>query len=73
MTYGKPFTSIRVLSSGRFNARYRPRQGTHQTRTFDFQEDAENWLDSLEIGAVDSGDVSRITGVRTYQRGKHEK
>lgn len=72
MTYGRPFTSIRVLSSGRFNARYRPRQGTHQARTFDSQEDAENWLDSIETDAVDSGDVSRITGVRTYRRGKYE-
>ena len=68
MTYGKPFTSIRALSPGRFNTRYRPRQGTHQARTFDSQEDAENWLDSLETDAIDSGDVSRITGVWTYQR-----
>lgn len=61
-----PFNSVRYLPSGRVNARYRPRNAEHRTKTFDTLQEAEEWLESLESSAVDGGDVSRVTKRREY-------
>lgn len=43
------FGNVRELPSGRFQARYRPRNGPHITapHTFDTREEAEEWLQAL--------------------------
>ena len=49
MSKAKSFTSVRELESGRFQARYRPRNGQHAVRTFDTEEQARAWLAALSI------------------------
>lgn len=46
----KRFGNVRLLDSGRFQARYRPRNGAHVNapETFDTQAEAEAWLDTLK-------------------------
>lgn len=46
----KRFGNVRLLDSGRFQARYRPRNGAHVNapETFDTQAEAEAWLDDLK-------------------------
>lgn len=65
----RPFTSVRRLPSGTFNARYRPRQGAHLTRTFDTEIKARQWLDSLREELEDGGEVSVVSNRRCYRRG----
>lgn len=45
----RPFGSVRRLPSGRYQARYRPRHGTHVTapQTFATESEAREWLESL--------------------------
>lgn len=64
-----PFKSIRKLPSGRYQARYRPRQASHKSRTFDFKITAEKWLEELESEAVKGGEVSSITKRRARTTG----
>ena len=47
----RPFGSVRMLPSGRFQARYRPRSGPHFTapQTFDTEHQAQRWLEELRI------------------------
>ncbi len=48
MTQGSPFTSVRELSSGRFQARWRPRNGKHKSVTLSSREQCEAWLEAVE-------------------------
>ena len=48
MTQGSPFTSIRQLSSGRFQARWRPRNDEHKSATLSTREECEEWLAAVE-------------------------
>lgn len=68
----RPFTSVRRLSSGTFNARYRPRQGKHLTRTFDTETEARQWLDSLREDYQEAREISAISRRRKYRRSTDE-
>lgn len=63
-----PFTSTRTLPSGRVNARYRPRQAAHRTKTFDTMAGAAAWLEQLQSEALEAEDVSSVTKRREYRR-----
>lgn len=62
-----PFTSIKVLPSGRFRAQYRPRQARAYAKTFDTREEALGYLSILKKRLEEQGEVSRITGRRECQ------
>lgn len=49
MSKADSFTSVRLLESGRFQARHRPRNGAHASKTFDTEEEARAWLQQLKI------------------------
>lgn len=63
-----PFTCVKVLPSGRCRAIYRPRQAPHQSKTFDNREEALYWLATLREELEEKGEVSKVTGLRAYQR-----
>lgn len=59
MSKAKSFTSVRELESGRFQARYRPRNAQHAVRTFDTEDQAREWLAALSVVNADEQPIKR--------------
>lgn len=62
-----PFTNVRRIPSGRYQARYRPRRNPHKTRTFDTEQEAREWLEKLRERKEKEGVISHISKRHSYQ------